>query len=328
MNPLVTVIVPVYKVEAYLDRCVESIVSQTYQNLEILLVDDGSPDRCPEMCDAWSRKDARISVIHQQNCGLSGARNAGVAQAKGSCICFVDSDDWISPDYVETLWGLLADRPASIAVCGFHRVSQDGIVHDSAVRAPEAVELLDSMEAIRRIYFNDAFCVAWGCMIPADIVKQYPFPAGQIHEDEAVKYKYYAAAEHVVYTPRRLYFYFIREGSIMQGKVDTRKTVLLSTLLQRIRFLEDHAMEALVPITVKRLCDLTLWLETELEDAALCKKIHSQAVQVWRRYGALFDIEESGYLYKAFSPAPVYYGKKLIHRIFQGEKKHGRHGKN
>ena len=103
-EPLISVIVPVYNVERYLDQCVKSIVEQSYRNLEIILVDDGSRDACPGKCDMWAAKDNRISVIHKANGGLSSARNAGLDQARGDCIAFVDSDDWIDPNMLRTVW--------------------------------------------------------------------------------------------------------------------------------------------------------------------------------------------------------------------------------
>ena len=112
---LISVIVPVYKVEQYLDKCVESIVNQTYRNLEIILVDDGSPDNCPAMCDGWAKRDYRIKVIHKANGGLSDARNAGVAVASGEFIGFVDSDDWVAQDYIEYLLSLLQE----LSLCEF-----------------------------------------------------------------------------------------------------------------------------------------------------------------------------------------------------------------
>ena len=104
VEPLISVIVPVYKVEDYLERCIESIMAQTYTQLEIILVDDGSPDGCPQLCDSLAKKDKRIRVIHQKNGGLSDARNTGLDTCRGKKICFVDSDDYVSPDYIETLY--------------------------------------------------------------------------------------------------------------------------------------------------------------------------------------------------------------------------------
>ena len=127
-DELITVIVPVYKVEKYLDRCVQSIVDQTYTNLEIILVDDGSPDNCPKMCDEWAKKDKRIKVIHKQNGGLSDARNAGLEKAKGKYVGFVDSDDYISPIMYEKLYKCIIDNQADMAMCGFSTVDEKGKV--------------------------------------------------------------------------------------------------------------------------------------------------------------------------------------------------------
>ena len=124
--PLISVIVPVYKVEAYLDRCVQSIVDQTYRNLEIILVDDGSPDNCPAMCDAWAEKDSRIRVIHKENGGLSDARNAGMAVTAGEFVGFVDSDDSIAPEMYQMLLERMNADGSDIAACGVEMVFEDG----------------------------------------------------------------------------------------------------------------------------------------------------------------------------------------------------------
>ena len=108
---LVSIIIPVYKVEPYLDKCVQSVIAQTYKDLEIILVDDGSPDRCPQMCDEWAQKDKRIRVIHQKNCGLSGARNTGIREAKGEWLYFLDSDDWIIPECIALMVDCVNNHP-------------------------------------------------------------------------------------------------------------------------------------------------------------------------------------------------------------------------
>ena len=125
MNPLISIIVPVYKVEQYLDECVQSIRNQTYTNLEIILVDDGSPDRCPEMCDEYARQDSRIKVIHKPNGGLSSARNAGLEVMNGEYFGFVDSDDYIDKHMYETLISYI-DQTARISACCAYKVLKDG----------------------------------------------------------------------------------------------------------------------------------------------------------------------------------------------------------
>ena len=122
---LISVIVPVYKVEAYLDRCVQSIVDQTYTNLEIILVDDGSPDRCPQMCDEWAKRDARIRVIHKPNGGGAQARNVGLERASGEYIAFVDSDDYLLPGMYEALLCALMQTNCDIAECDYYVVNSD-----------------------------------------------------------------------------------------------------------------------------------------------------------------------------------------------------------
>ena len=125
-QPLVTVVLPIYNVEKYLDQCVESVVGQTYGNLEILMIDDGSPDRCPEMCDAWAKKDSRIRVIHKQNAGLGEARNTGIENASGQYICFFDSDDYVLPQTVELSLSRMLDEDAQIAVFGLQSFDSSG----------------------------------------------------------------------------------------------------------------------------------------------------------------------------------------------------------
>lgn len=125
-NELVSVIVPVYKVEPYLDRCVASILAQTYPNLEVILVDDGSPDNCPALCDAWAQRDARIRVIHKKNGGQSDARNVGLDAASGAYISFVDSDDYIAENFIETLYDLLHEYHTDISAVHWKLVYADG----------------------------------------------------------------------------------------------------------------------------------------------------------------------------------------------------------
>ena len=120
-QPLLSVIVPIYNVENYLDRCVESIVNQTYKNLEIILVDDGSPDNCPRMCDKWAEKDSRIKVVHKENGGLSDARNAGIPLTKGEIISFIDSDDWIEPAAYESLYNQAYRETVECVMFSYHR---------------------------------------------------------------------------------------------------------------------------------------------------------------------------------------------------------------
>ena len=136
---LISVIVPIYNVESYLDRCIESIVNQTYKNLEIILVDDGSPDNCPAMCDAWAARDSRIQVIHKENGGLSDARNAGLAAASGEYIAFADSDDWVDAQCIRSLYGALRETDSEIAACDVCVTSRETGESCSFTKAPARI---------------------------------------------------------------------------------------------------------------------------------------------------------------------------------------------
>lgn len=172
-NELVSVIVPVYKVEPYLDRCVASILAQTYPNLEVILVDDGSPDNCPALCDAWAQRDARIRVIHKKNGGLSDARNVGLDAASGAYISFVDSDDYIAENFIETLYDLLHEYHTDISAVHWKLVYADA----PEVPAPLSsrnVTLFQGADAIRELFTEDTYaCYAWNnyangnCLTPS-----------------------------------------------------------------------------------------------------------------------------------------------------------------
>ena len=123
-EPLISIIVPIYKVEEYLDKCIESIVDQTYNNLEIILVDDGSPDNCPKMCDKWAKRDNRILVIHKENGGVCSARNSGLKKAKGKWIAFIDSDDWVEKEYIKELYDCASRKKSSIVASGYCRIAE------------------------------------------------------------------------------------------------------------------------------------------------------------------------------------------------------------
>lgn len=153
MNGLVSIVVPVYRVEPYLDRCMQSVVNQTYSNLEIILVDDGSPDRCPQMCDEWARRDGRIKVVHKQNAGLGMARNTGIENATGEYICFFDSDDYIAPDTIEKVHRLAEAEQSDIVVFGLNNVNAGGHVVRSVV--PESDQITYTGKDVQKRFLPD-----------------------------------------------------------------------------------------------------------------------------------------------------------------------------
>lgn len=172
-QPKISVIVPVYKTEGLLDRCVESIVGQTYKNLEIILVDDGSPDNCPAMCDEWAEKDSRIRVIHKENGGVSSARNAALDIATGDYIGFVDSDDWIEPEMYSSLIQKISESGKNIALCSYYAVEISGERYEC--RCVVDKEVLDKDDYFRFIVLGGDGGYIWNRLYDADILKEVRF---------------------------------------------------------------------------------------------------------------------------------------------------------
>ena len=214
MIPEISVIVPVYKVEAYLPRCVESLLSQTYKDFEIILVDDGSPDTCPAMCDAYAKKYSNIHALHKENGGLSDARNAGMTAAKGEYVTFVDSDDYVHPAYLEMLMQGIR-QGADFSVCGFTEVYDGNGIEDLDTSRISAA-CVNAKEGLAEILYQGFHDVsACGILLPASLARKYPFPKGKLFEDLYTTYKFYLAAETVAFIRVPLYYYFQRKWSIM-----------------------------------------------------------------------------------------------------------------
>lgn len=219
MDKLISVIVPIYKVEEYLPQCIDSIINQTYKNLEIILVDDGSPDRCPQICDEYAAKDSRIKVIHQKNGGLSAARNAGLDIATGEYIAFVDSDDWLEIDMYRTLLVLLERYDADIAECA-HKKSN--ILEDTANSFNDISEkesLFDSYASIMNNIVTeesipDLRFEVWDKLFKVSVISNTRFKVGQIYEDLYFDREVLKRCSRLVHTNYIGYNYRVnREGS-------------------------------------------------------------------------------------------------------------------
>lgn len=219
---LVSVIVPVYKVEAYLGRCVDSILSQTHRNLEVILVDDGSPDRCGEICDEYAQKDPRICVIHKENGGLSSARNAGIDIAKGQYLEFVDSDDWIEPDAVESLLSAALQHQAELVIGGRWDVKEQ-TGEKTLGLCPERTETVPAEEAVRRIFrWDNCDSAAWDKLYHRRLFSQIRYPYGVICEDVPVTYLIAFDAGKVTFLNKPIYNYLHRQGSITNSRVSEK----------------------------------------------------------------------------------------------------------
>lgn len=242
MNSLISVIVPVFKVEAFLVRCVESILNQTYRNIEIILIDDGSPDECPKICDDYAKKDKRIRVLHKKNGGLSDARNAGINVANGEYICFVDSDDYIQPTMIEHLFDSARKTQAKMVIVNFQAVDSEGYRLFPLSDSPICDGFFDAKEIMPKIYAPGGwyYIVAWNKLYHRSLFDRIKFPVGKIHEDEYVVIQLMWEAQTIACISTEEYNYrFQRVGGITNSQQSKSHCDWLNALWLRYLFLEE-----------------------------------------------------------------------------------------
>lgn len=214
MSALISIIVPVYKVEAYLDECIQSIVNQSYNNLEIILVDDGSPDNCPQICDNWAEKDSRIKVIHQKNAGLAAARETGLLNSSGEYLYFVDSDDYISNNLCEQIMNIFQQNNVEIVVfdwLAFPKTNKKKTPPTEKINE----RILTSHEAISELVLGNINNYFWNKMYKRKVFNEIPFLKNRAWEDMGVMYKIFLNAQKVYCFPEKMYFYRMRNDSII-----------------------------------------------------------------------------------------------------------------
>ena len=219
-RPAISIIVPVYNVEKYLNECIDSILAQTFPDFELILVDDGSPDNCPALCDAAAAKDKRIRVIHKKNGGQSTARNAGLDAARGEWIAFVDSDDTITPDYCAKLYAAVQQTGAQIAACNYRQVDESGQPLKEQYLHVRA-EVLDQKEALEHCTLLP-YMVVWNKLFHAAIFETLRFRENLIYEDTILMAQAIEQTEKVVNIPDQMYLYRKVRGSTMNSKVTLR----------------------------------------------------------------------------------------------------------
>lgn len=237
---LVSIIIPVYKVEKYLKECLESIVNQTYENLEIILVNDGSPDSCGKICDEYARKDARVRVIHKENGGLSSARNAGLDIANGEYISFVDSDDAVNEKFIEILYKMCIENNCDIAECDFMRFKNEIVCSNMT---QNQIDIFSNRKMQNKLFIcgeSIKTVVVWNKLYKKYLFKDVRFPVGKIHEDEATTYKilYYCKAN-IATSILQLYYYRESSNSIMGKKYNTKRLDILEAYEIRKDFYKE-----------------------------------------------------------------------------------------
>lgn len=251
-NSLITVITPCYNVEQYLPNCIDSILAQTYKNLEIWLVDDGSPDHCGEICDEYAARDKRIKVIHKENGGLSDARNVAIDRAHGEWITFIDSDDYVTNDYIETLYKLATKYDCEVAVGSFITYKENKKPDLKGNRYQE--EKYAPLKAVEQMFYQNKFDTsAWAKLYHRRLFESgVRYPKGLLYEDLATTYLLMLESNGVAFTNKVIYFYLFRNSSI-EGEYNPRK--IMSGL------------------TITKLMDAHYDLIKPIENAYRCRKL-------------------------------------------------------
>lgn len=253
METAISVIVPVYRVEKYLPACIDSILNQTFTDFELILVDDGSPDRCPEICDEVARRDARVRVIHQANAGLSAARNAGIEIAHGEWLGFVDSDDYIAPQFYEKLYQTAQRTDADCVMCSVQNVDESGKSIDSALMRV-ADEVKTGQEVLQKIGRDDVtpYLTAWNKLYRRKLFNTLRYPAGRQNEDVFVFAELFCQVQRAACVAEPLYFYRKRIDSIMNSAVTLRNLDEMWAYVNCFEHLQQDNEESILKETEKR----------------------------------------------------------------------------
>lgn len=273
MNDLVSIVVPSYNVEDYIDKCIDSICHQDYENIEIILVDDGATDGTGKKCDEWAEKDKRVIVIHQENQGLSGARNAGIRIAKGKYISFIDSDDMIAPDYVSTLYNCIVKSGARMAQ---GRSKNFFAEEDIAGFASEDTRSVRSGYDMCKSLMSE-YKMGWGIvmtkMFEKSLFDELEFPLGRIHEDEYLVYKLYWNAGQVALTEKIVYYYRSkRKGSITHSGYNIKRLDAVNAREERCEFFKSFGEKELYQLAKLALCYTQIEAVRKLRESEIGEK--------------------------------------------------------
>lgn len=321
-TPRISIIIPVYKVEEYLPRCIESLLSQTFQNLEIILVNDGSPDNSGRICDEYALKDSRIKVIHKENGRAYDARNKGLDIATGDYIGFMDSDDFIHPEMYQSLYNLLEKYNADIAQCGFVKVAGDEMIQPVTDNSPV---ILTNEEALLQLYSDAAveFAVIWNKIYKKELLQGVRFKKAFIHDDEFFTYRLLYAASKVVVVQSQFYYYFQSPNSMIRNTFSERKMEYSEAMEERLLFFEEKGLTNLYLIAKKKYC---LWLlffyyayskdlqKYPMLKNSILKKFELNSTEVCHQKQYPWRLRQALKMARSF---PMFFGFIIYHRMFR-----------
>ena len=318
--PKVSIIVPVYKVEPYIHRCIDSILAQTFTDFELILVDDGSPDRCGEICDEYAAKDKRIVVIHQENGGLSAARNAGIdwafANSDSQWLTFIDSDDWVHPEYLQRLYSAAADNDVLVSISGYVETNGD-----------EPIVLKEQM--IPQIWTSESFYVehrvdaiiACAKLYNKECFKTIRYPVGKLHEDEYVTYRILFAEKQTAVIPAQMYFYYINKEGITKKSWSPKRLHILDAMEQQMIYMREHNYERAYVKAVQSFAYCLAESYQRIQENCPFEKewlhtIRNKLQKLLRQSFVLLELEKNYYLYETAFPVKmkIYWSWQAVKR--------------
>jgi glycosyltransferase involved in cell wall biosynthesis len=321
-TPKISIIIPVYNVEEYLPRCIDSLRNQSFQNLEIILVDDGSPDNSGKICDEYALKDARIKVIHKENGRAYDARNKGLDMATGDFIGFMDSDDFIHPEMYQSLYDLLIKYDTDIAQCCFIKVQSGEIIPPIPDNSPQ---VYSNEEALAQLYSDASieFSVIWNKIYKKELVQNVRFKKAFIHDDEFFTYKLLYAASKVVAVESQFYYYYQSPNSMIRSTFSDRKMEYAEAMEERLTFFREKGLTDLYILAQKRYC---LWIlyfyymySNELQNypelrKSLMRRFEINSFEVRNVERHPWRLKQSLKMAKSF---PTLFGFIIYHRMFR-----------
>lgn len=320
MNPKLSVIIPVYRAERFLKRCLDSIVNQTYKNLEIILVDDGSPDKSGEICDAYEKKDRRIRVLHQENKGSSAARNTGLDMASGDYIGFVDSDDYINERMYEVLLSNCLIFDAEVSVCRLARF--EGEAAHIEFKRSDKTSVFSAHEALINMHGRDGQVYTIPCnkLYRKDLFEGLRYPLNKINEDEFLTYKVMDNAKRIVLTEEVLYYYFLNPCSITRNANYLTNSDIFEAFEDRMSYFLQKGYTDLMPIVHKACLDRIIARYRLLRAAGRAQK--SNLSELRKLYRTIYKNPKSGVQgigYKIFNIMPNSYFELInIKKLLRG----------
>ena len=262
-RPIISIIVPIYNVESYLERCIESILNQSFKEFELILVNDGSTDSCKDICNEYKKRDSRIVVVNKKNEGVSSARNLGLDLAKGEYIGFIDPDDFINKDMYKILFDTIQANNSDMVICDYYKVNEDDINKFRNLKCNcENIKIknLNNLESIDNLFLTgEKFIFAWNKLYKRDLFSDLRYEQGRIYEDEYLAHRILYKCKKVSVIEVKMYYYVQRKGSIVNSPFTVRKFDKVYAIKDRVDFLREKNLTYLEDKAEKTFIDYFVW---------------------------------------------------------------------